>query len=99
VAGLSRWGPCKPPPAHSPPKNIRDTTPAIDATVRSVTRSNTSHTTPEVVNASDSRPASAARFAAVTNHGRSPCRNRIRWKATGAMIRPVATTDPLRINR
>ena len=60
----------------------------------SITRSKTSQTIPDVVSASDTSPARAARLALVTSHGRSPCRNRIRWNATGAMISPVATTDP-----
>ena len=69
------------------------------AAVLFVTRSKTSHTTPEVVSARKNSPARAARFALVTSQGRWPCRNSTRWNATGAVISPVATTEPVRIAR
>ena len=62
--------------------------------MRPLTRLNTSQTIPAVVSPRAVNPASAHRFAAATSQGRSPLRNSTRWKATGATMKPVASTEP-----
>ena len=80
--------------AHSIAKNTSDRTPATVAVVLFVTRSKTSHTTPDVVSASEDQPGPRRPVRGRTSQGRSPCRNSTRWNATGAVISPVAITEP-----
>src|SRR3954465_15853128 len=84
---------------HAVMKNNSDKLPATAAANGPVTMSKTSHTAPLVVRANARSPAFAARLAWVTIHGRWPRRNRTRWNATGATVRPVEITDPARTAR
>jgi len=67
----------------------------VSANIRSVTSSRA----PVIETATHARPASVNRFATVTRCSLSPRRNRILWKAVGAISRtaaaPAALSAPL----